>query len=190
VGISLNHQAEGAVGWFSPVDANWSTLESQFVARQNSDASVVTVSGTTAETALMANTTIPANGLAVGTVLDDFSAGTVSIAAFTSPSVVWRLRWGGISGTILVAWTWNFTGGGGGFLGGWIADHKMVGVSTGASGSLELQGWMSTGTTFSTGFLNSAVTVDTTASKVLLWTVQPSLTSVTITQRMKVTNKG
>lgn len=189
MGIPLNRPAEGSVGWFSPVDTNWSTLEAQYVARQGSDTSVVTVSGTTSETALMANTTIPANGLAVGTVLSAFAAGTFSIAAFTNPSVIWRLRWGGISGTVLCTWTWNFNGGFG-FSGGWIADHKIVGVSAGATGSLELQGWMSTGTSFSTGLFNTTPTVDTTSSKVLLWTVQPSLTSVTLTQRMMIVNRG
>src|SRR5947209_8457491 len=79
MGISLNHPAQGLVGWSSSVDTNWTTLETSYLARQQSDTSVVAVTGTTAETVLMANTTLPANALAVGTVVPVWAAGLISV---------------------------------------------------------------------------------------------------------------
>src|SRR5487761_2342203 len=174
MGIPLTHSPEGKVGWFGDVDGNWTTLETQDVARQKSDTGIVTVTGVTAETALMANTTIPANALAAGAGLSLWAAGSVTVAANTTPSFTFRLRWGGISGTVLSTWTWGPYGTSGtAYSFGWIFDHRLVCISAGASGSGELDGWMAANGC-DAGLTTGHGTIDTTTSKNLLLTVQPS----------------
>lgn len=190
MGLPLTHPAEGSVGWFSSFDANLTKLENEFVGRQNSDASVVTVSGTTAETVLMTSTSIPANTLLAGMVLAFFSSGTVTIPATSTPSVTFRLRWGGLGGTLLWSFTWLFGSNPTPYDLGWGAEHWIVCVSPGASGSIDQMGWTFAGTGFSGGLSTGAVTIDTTATKQLVWTVQPSLSTVTVTQRLMVANRG
>jgi hypothetical protein len=189
MGIPLIHTARGNVGWFSDVDGNWSTLEGQYVAREKSDTSIVTVTGTTSETTLMANTTIPANALAVGTVLTTWMAGSITIPATSTPSITFRLRWGGITGVLLSTWTWSFGSNPTAYSLGWVGDFRFISITTGASGSLEGDGWMAADTAFA-GLSSSTATVDTTTSKVLLFTAQPSLSTVSVSQRLMVTNLG
>jgi hypothetical protein len=189
MGIPLVHTPQGKVDWFADVDGNWSTLESVYVARQKSDASIVTVSSTTSETALMSNTTIPANALVAGTVLAIWAAGSVTIPANATPSITFRLRWGGISGVVLATWTFNFGSNPTAYSLGWVNDHRLVCVSAGSSGSAELDGWMAADSAVP-GLTSSTVTIDTTASKLLLWTAQPSLSTVSVSQRFMMTNKG
>lgn len=189
MGIALNHPPIGSVGWAALVDANWATLEDQYVARQAGDTSVVTVTGTTAETALMANTTIPADGLGVGTVLDVLAAGNWTIPANSSPTITWRLRWGGTLGVVLATWTWLPTTGGSSVSGGWITNHNLVGVSAGLFGSVEVHGWFANAS-FATGFGTSAIGIATTSPVTLLWTVQSTLSTVSISQRLMVVNRG
>jgi hypothetical protein len=189
MGIPLTHSSRGKVGWFSDVDGNWTTLEGQYVARQKSDTGVVTVTGTTSETSLMANTTIPANALAVGTVLTTWMAGSVTIPANSTPNITFNLRWGGIAGVLLSSWTWSFGSNPTAYSVGWVADFRFICIATGVSGSLEGDGWMAADTAFA-GLSSATATVDTTTNKLLLWTVQPSLSTVSISQRLMVTNLG
>jgi hypothetical protein len=189
MGISLNQITEGAVAWHGTVDANWTTLESQFVAQQKAESTVVTVSGTTSETVLMSTTSIPANALAVGTVIPNWAGGSVTIPASTTPNVTWRLRWGGISGTVLSAFTWTFTSSGSEYTLPWFWDFRIVGVSTGASGSARVDGWLGLWTNF-TSWNEGTITLDTTTAKDLVWTVQPSLSSVSVSQRSMTTDRG
>lgn len=190
MGLDLNRPVEGNTAWFTDIDDNWATLEDEFVARLKSDTSPVTVTGTTAETALMANTTVPADSLDVGTVLDVWAAGYVTIAAMTTPTISWRLRWGGLAGTFIVGFNWNFGSQGSAYTLGWITNYRLAGVSTGASGSLEPTGWMGLGGSSLVASHTAAVTIDTTADKNLLWTAQSSLTSSTVVQRLMVTKRG
>jgi hypothetical protein len=173
------------------MDGNLDTLEEEYVARLNSDSSPVTVSSTTSETALISSTTVPANSLQVGSVLAPWAYGTVTIPAFSTPSVTWRLRWGGIGGNVLASWTWNFGSSGSPYTLGWIADYRIIPNSVGASAVFEVDGWMSMGTTFVSGTTTGSVLfIDTTANKTLLWTAQPSLSTVSVTQRSMIVNRG
>ncbi len=137
MGIALNHPSLRSVGWYPPVDANWTTLESFYVARQKSDTSVVTVSGTTAETALMSSATIPANTFQPGVVLDPWAFGNVTIPASSTPSVTFRLRWGGLAGTLLATYTWNFASQASAYQQGWNADSRLVCVTSGVTGTMD-----------------------------------------------------
>jgi hypothetical protein len=201
MGISLNHPVAGAQSWFPDVDANWTTLENQYVARQNSDASIVSVTATTAETALMSNATIPANALGVGTVLVAWGAFTIQVPSLTTPTVTLRLRWGGLSGVLLWTTTLVCVSRLGGYTVGVTEDLRLVGVTAGASGSVEADGWlgMSDPTKFGfaagtsgilAGLTTGTTTIDTTASKLLVWTTQSTVSGVTVKQRQQVVEKG
>jgi len=190
MGVSLAHPAQGATDWFNDVDGNWSTLEDEFVARLSSDASEVSFTGTTAETALMANATIPANALGVGTVLVPWAAGYLTIPANSTPSVTFRLRWGGITGTVLVSFTWNFASNPSAYDMPWVHDYRIVGVSTGATGSCSVQGWAGMWTSYNVSYITANTTIDTTGAVTLLWTAQPSLSTVTVRQRLMIVNQG
>jgi hypothetical protein len=200
MGVSLNHPADGTVGWYSAVDGNWSTIEGQYVARQEGDTSVVTVSGTTNETVLMTNTTVPANALAAGVVLPVFACGSITIPAGTMGlSPTWRLRWGGISGSILLAWApFVYTNTGGASINfGWTLVNRIIGVSAGSTGSAETGGWASSVLSPASGagasfvaYQSATTTIDTTTSQNLVWTIQSSVAGVSTSQRLMLTNRG
>ena len=200
MGIPLIHPAKTAEAWFTGVDGNWTTLEGQYVARQKSDASSVSVTGTTSETALMANATIPANALGVGIVLVHWAAFTIQVPSLSTPTVTLRLRWGGLSGVSLWATTLVCVSVFGGYTVGVTQDMRFVGITTGASGTAELDGWlgMSDPTKFGFAAGTSGIlagtggvsTIDTTASKVFLWTTQSTVAGVTVTQRQQVVERG
>jgi hypothetical protein len=191
MGIPLVHPAKGAESWFPAVDGNWKSLESFFLAREKSDTSIATVSGTTAETALMANTTIPANTLAAGTVIPLWAAGSITVPSTTTGTVTLRLRWGGVSGVILATWTLSFGSNPSAYTVGWVSDWRIVGITTGASGTAESDGWLGTSNdTIHAGLVTGTATLDTTTSKTLLWTAQLSATTLSASQRQMVTEVG
>lgn len=192
MGIPLSHPTLGSTSWFSAMDGNLDTLEEEFFARLNSDTSNVTVTGTTAETALQANATVPANSLQAGSVLHLYAYGTVTIPASSTPSATWRLRWGGPSGTLLTpGFVWNFASDPSSYTLPWSAEYRLIPVSVGASGVFEVVGCMTMGTSFVTGTTTSTTgSIDTTAAAVLGWTVQPSATGVSVTQRVTVLQRG
>ncbi|HZV00114.1 MAG TPA: hypothetical protein VFF73_25580 [Planctomycetota bacterium] len=189
MGIALNTINEGDVGWFTKLDGDWTTLESQYVAQENADGNVVTVTSTTSETVLISSTTIPANALAVGTVISTFAGGSVFIANMTTPSVTFTLRWGGLTGTVLATFTWNFSSGAATTF-PWWWDFKIGGFSTGVSGGAVIGGWIGLGSNSFTSWDTGFVTLDTTTSKNLVWTVTPSLASVSTTQRSMTVDLG
>lgn len=190
MGISLNHPGDQSLDWASATDSNWSTLESSFVARQNSDTSTVTVTGTTSETALMANASVPANGLAAGGVLAVFAGGSITIPANTAATFTWRLRWGGLSGVLLTSYTSTFSSSGSSRTLGWVADHRIFCVSAGSSGTCDVEGWHHITGAINTTYTTSLATIDTTAAKTVLWTVQLSTTSLTAAQRGMLLDRG
>jgi hypothetical protein len=75
----------------------------------------------------------------------------------------------------------------------WESDHRTIDVTAGASGTSETDGWiMASGTneivqaTYSTAH----ATIDTTTAKTLLWTVQMSVATYSVTQRAIVVDRG
>lgn len=191
MGLPLIHPARGEAAWFDSMNSNWTTLENSFVARKSSDTSNVTVSSTTAETALMANTSIEGAKLTVGAVINSLSSGTLSVAAFTNPTFTWRLRWGGIGGAVLYTWNWSVdnSGGAGTATSAWIFHQMLILSSLGVSGSAAQESWSSRAQ-FITQGTGAPVTFDSSSTKTLLWTVQPSLSSASVTQRQMVTTIG
>jgi len=191
MGIALIHPARGRAPWFDSMDANWSTLEQSFVARKYADTSNVTVSGTTSETPLMANTSIEAAQLTAGAVINVWAAGTLSVAAFTNPSFIWRLRWGGLGGDLLYTWSWSVdnSGGAGTDTSAWIFHHKIVLIAPGMGGSMEQESWSARAQYITLGD-GGPLSFDSSSTRTLLWTVQPSLSSVSVTQRQMITTIG
>jgi len=193
MGIPLTHSAEGKVGWTSDVDGNWTTLEASYLARQKSDTSVVTVTGTTSETVLMANTTIPANALAVGTVIPVWAAGNFLIPANTAATTItFNLRWGGLAGVQIDNTIYNTVKVGSAQTVEWVFDDRLCCVTTGASGTLMLESWaaFSDSNQFFTGVTTGTATIDTTTAKLLVWTVTLGNSAITATQRQMVTDRG
>jgi hypothetical protein len=189
MGIALNQVNEGAVAWFPTVDGNWATIAQQYVAQVEGSGVVAIVQNTTSETVLMNNTTIPANALGVGTVMANWTAGSVQIPANSTPTVTWRLRWGGLTGTVLATSQWNFGTSSSSYILPWVWEFKTVGVSTGSSGSAQINGWISVTTVFE-AVDDGVVTLDTTTSKALVWTVQSTVAGVITTQRLMYTDLG
>jgi len=190
MGIALNQINEGAVAWFPTIDGNWTTLEKSYVAQENADGTVVTVTSTTSETVLITSTTIPANSLAVGAVIANWAGGSIFIPASTTPTAEFRLRWGGLTGVILADFVWSF-GSGAATTYPWLWEFRILGLTTGASGTCQVEGWigLSTNSSF-TAWDQGVATIDTTTAKNLVWTVQPSLSTVSTTQRSMVVDIG
>ncbi|MCW8137710.1 MAG: hypothetical protein KIT58_02280 [Planctomycetota bacterium] len=64
-------------------------------------------------------------------------------------------------------------------------------MSVGASGVVEVVGYMSLGSSFVTGTTTGTTSgVNTTTNQVLGWTVQPSATGVSVLQRVTVLTRG
>ena len=173
------------------MNQNWSTLEQSFVARKYADTSNVTVSGTTSETALMANTSIEGAKLSAGAAINVWAAGTLSVAAFTNPTITWRLRWGGLAGSLLYTWNWSVdnSAGAGTLTSNWLLHQMIVLISTGAMGSIEEASWSARDEFITIGD-GGVVSFDSSSTQTLLWTVEASLSSVSVTQRQMVTNIG
>src|SRR5947209_2516261 len=100
MGVSLNHPSDQSVNWAGNVDSNWTQIESVYHGALNVDTLSYFFTGTTEQT-LTPSTTINANSVAAGTVLNAYSAGTLFVPALATGSVTLRLRWGGLSGVLL-----------------------------------------------------------------------------------------
>lgn len=61
------------------------------------------ISNSTTETIIFPNVTIPANYMQDGRVIRLTAYGRHSTAAATTPTLTFRVRWGGVSGTVLCA---------------------------------------------------------------------------------------
>jgi hypothetical protein len=189
MGVPLNHPIEGAVNWAGSIGANWTTLQSQYVARDASSTTEVTVTGTTSETLLM-TATVPANSLAAGVVMPVWAGGSVFIPASTTPTITWRLRWGGLTGVVLVSIPFQPASSGTMLSLGWTADIRVFTASSGTSGTVDTEGWLMPGSQILTVLTTSLTTIDTTTSKTLAWTIQTTDTNDEITQDQLVTNLG
>ncbi len=187
VSFGSNKPALGAVGWASGLNSVWTTLEDEFVSRHTSTTTSVTVTGTTSETALITATTIAGNSLVVGQTVRVFAAGTITIPASASAvPVTFRLQWGGLAGAMICSAAWNYGASGSPYTVGWCADFKMLIWNTGVSGNVESDGFHQT--TGALQAITGSQSIDTTTNKVLCWTVQPSSTSVSCTQRVMGTD--
>lgn len=93
------------------------------------------IANTTTETIIFPNITIPANYMADGRVIRLNAAGRLSVAAATTPTVRYRLRWGGVSGTVL--WdSGTITNGSGVTAALWWVDLIMQTRANGATGTI------------------------------------------------------
>lgn len=157
-------------------------------------ASGTAVANTTTETILVPNVTIPANYLQDGRTLRLTAYG--GYGTTSTPTIQFRLRWGGVSGTVIAATgamtTTSATGSGASMTSAWSMEAIIQVRSNGSSGTLMSNGIiiMHTATALtagtvtnygqpsplvsgSTGGTTPAVaTVDLTADTALSFTVQ------------------
>lgn len=133
-----------------------------------------TIANTAAETAFDSKYTIPGNSLAVGQVLRVTLRGFYSTDV-VAPTLIGRLRFGGVAGTVLLTTgTISALVGGVSAL-GWAAEILVVVHSIGATGTLEVQGTFQFATAATAALTvipsnGALVTVDTTADKDLVAT--------------------
>jgi len=156
------------------------------------------IANTTTETIIYPNVTIPGNYMADGRALHLVVRGKHSVAAATTPTLTFRLRWGGVAGTVLTASGAMVTGSG--------VTNAMFALQlwiqtrvNGASGSLLVMGeailWDDATTTVGSATNNqahdpmgsagvaapAAVTVDLTADIALAISAQWGTASVSNT---------
>lgn len=100
------------------------------------------VANTTTETILVPNVTIPANYLQDGRALRLTVTGSYGTTA--TPTLGFKLRWGGVSGTVLgatgLATTTSGTGGGASMTAMWTGEFIIQTRSNGSSGTLMSNG--------------------------------------------------
>lgn len=167
---------------------------SETIAWATADGTAVNTS--TTETIVMPNVTIPANLMQDGRILRLNLFGRWSSLTATTPTVTWRVRWGGVAGTLLVtsgaitttstattsgpfkieAILQTRTNGSAGSLFGFgeVWMHNGVAATLGsATNTISDMALTSTGTT-----VPAAVTVDLTADTALSITGQWSASSV------------
>ncbi len=140
------------------------------------------VASTTAETVLDQFYTIPANTLAVGSTLRLLAHGTASFAA--TPLLELRLRWGGISGQILVSQAIAVSGA---ML--WSFDIEMVFHVVGGTPTIRYNrngalGPLPLSPTLDSQQLNASAALDTTVAQDLVWTAEWSVSSASNIARM------
>lgn len=109
-------------------------------------ASGTAVANTTTETILFPNVTIPANYMQDGRALKITAYGCYGTTA--TPTLQIRLRWGGVSGTVIAATgaitTTSGVGGGASMLAMWTFEAVIQVRSNGSSGSLMTNGQLIT----------------------------------------------
>jgi hypothetical protein len=103
--------------------------------------------------------------------------------------VTFNLRWGGLTGVLLATYTITF-GSAAARQRNWVTDHRLVGVTTGASGTVEVDGWFFLGAGWSSNNPSSQPTIDTTTAKGLVLTVQMSNANYSTAQYQMDTNLG
>jgi hypothetical protein len=95
------------------------------------------IANTTTETIIFPNTTVPANLMADGRILRVIAMGRHSTTA--TPTLTFRLRWGGVAGTVLAA-SGAITAGSGVTNAIWRLEALLVVRSNGQSGSIFAMG--------------------------------------------------
>lgn len=100
---------------------------------RNSLSSQVTVANSSAET-VIASDTVPANDVSVGAVFRIKGYGTLAVAAATTPSMTFRLRIGGVAGTLLMNLAAS-TARSGMTDGVWTVEGTVTVLTTGGSGT-------------------------------------------------------
>ncbi len=146
------------------------------------------VANTTTETIVFPNITIPANYMQDGRVLRLHAYGKLSTTG--TPTIIFAIRWGGVSGTVL-ANTEAITMGSGVTNVNWEVDALIQTRSNGATGSLFVMGEAKIHTAATTIASNvfgvsgydapAAVTVDLTADTALSLTADWSAASASNT---------
>lgn len=146
-----------------------------------------------AEALIATDVSIPAGYMAPGRILHATLTGKASNAVTTPGTLTIRARWGGLAGVLLAAsdaLTQNVivqtdkT---------WILDYYIMCLTAGATGTFLTWGEVRRGNRAAAvvaditpdmipSASNAAVTVDTTIAKLLSFTVQPSLTTASITR--------
>lgn len=100
------------------------------------------IASTASETILIPNTTIPANFLQDGRALRITATGAYGTTS--TPTLIFRIRWGGVSGTVLAtsstATTTSGTGGGASMTALWTFEAFIQTRANGSSGSLFTNG--------------------------------------------------
>jgi hypothetical protein len=100
------------------------------------------VANTTSETILIPNTTVPANFLQDGRALRISATGAYGTTS--TPTLIFRIRWGGVAGTVLAtsstATTTSGTGGGASMTALWTFEAFIQTRANGSSGSLFTNG--------------------------------------------------
>lgn len=119
-------------------------------------ASGTAIATSTTETILFPNITIPANFLQDGRTVRVTAYGAYGTTA--TPTLQFRIRWGGVSGTVLAATgaltTTSGTGGGASMTAGWALDAIIQTRSNGSSGTVMTNGMLTT-------FTSTALTAGT-----------------------------
>lgn len=154
------------------------------------------IANSTTETIIFPNVTIPANYMQDGRVLRLMAWGRQSTTG--TPTLTFRVRWGGVSGTVLIA-SGALTTGSAVSAGMWKAEIYLQTRSNGSSGSIFGSGLVTVGddaastvgsatNTHAADFMGSAgvatpaaVTVDLTADTALSLTAQWSAASASNT---------
>ncbi len=137
------------------------------------------VANTASETIIFPNVTVPANYMADGRTLRLRVFGKLSTTA--TPTMIWRLRWGGVAGTLL-ALSETLTMGSGVANVNWDLELYIQTRTNGATGTLIVMGVLRVHTAAGTVLINvwgvsgfdapAAVTVDLTADTALSLTAQ------------------
>lgn len=144
-------------------------------------ASGTAISNSTTETILFPNITIPANYLQDGRTIRIKAWGQISNVVTSQPTVTFRLRWGGVAGTVLCA-SAALTASATAFTNAiWELEIMLTVRSNGSSGTVLAIGSVCAGdlATIAPNYLGSAgaaspaaVTVDLTADTALALTAQ------------------
>jgi hypothetical protein len=158
----LRRYVKSGAGWI-PDSAVASTTVNQTVTNS--------AGGANAAETILSSYTVTANSLYAGALLRLHAVGNTDNIA-TSGTFIFRLRWGGIGGTIIATSTIASQGSANTVLPWWL-DADILATTIGASGTISLGGVIRQTIGLNLAALASgSVTVDTTASKDLVLTVQ------------------
>jgi hypothetical protein len=146
------------------------------------------IANTTTETIIFPNVTIPANYMADGRCLELVATGKLSTTA--TPTITFRIRWGGVSGTLLAV-TEAITNGSGVTNVNWAINAYIQTRANGATGSLLVWGYADVHTSATAIAANifgvsgfdapAAVTADLTGDTALALSAQWSAASASNT---------